>query len=219
MRLAAALLMAVFVTHLHAQAPDTVTLNFVNADIEGVVKAVSEITGKNFVLDPRVKGTVNIVSARPVSRALVYEIFLSALRLQGYAAVEERGMVQIIPEADAKLHPGRGQVQTQVFTLKYESAAQLVPVLRPLIPPSNTITAYPGSNTLVITDYAGNLQRIARIIEGIDQPGGNDPVVIPLQNASAVDVALTGHPSVPESRRRSAGRADRRRRSTRSCPV
>ena len=167
--------------------PDTVTLNFVNADIEGVVKAVSEITGKNFVLDPRVKGTVNIVSARPVSRDLVYEIFLSALRLQGYAAVEERGFVKIVPEADAKLSAhsagprARRQIQTQVFTLKYESAAQLVPILRPLIAPANTITAYPASNTLVITDYAGNLQRIARIIDSIDQPGGSDPVVIPLR--------------------------------------
>src|SRR5947199_10053359 len=95
--------------------PDVVTLNFINAEIDGVVKAVSEITGKNFVLDPRVKGTVNIVSARPIARALVYDVFLSALRLQGFAAVEERGVVQIVPEADAKLHPGRGQVQTQVF--------------------------------------------------------------------------------------------------------
>jgi general secretion pathway protein D len=191
MRLAALLLAAAFAGSLHAQAPDadTVTLNFVNADIEGVVKAVSEITGKNFVLDPRVKGTVNIVSARPIARALVYEVFLSALRLQGYAAVEDRGLVQIGPEADAKLHPGRGQVQTQVFTLKYESAAQLAPVLRPLIPPASAITAYPGNNSLVITDYAGNLQRIARIIESIDQPGGTDPVVIPLVNASAIDVA------------------------------
>ena len=217
MRLLAALLSVSLALPVQAQVPpapaqacdaDTVTINFVNADIEGVVKAVSEITGKNFVLDPRVKGTVNIVSARPVSRALVYEIFLSALRLQGYAAVEERGMVQIIPEADAKLHPGRGQVQTQVFTLKYESAAQLVPVLRPLIPPSNTITAYPGSNTLVITDYAGNLQRIARIIEGIDQPGGNDPVVIPLQNASAVDVALMVNRLFVEQAQAAGGAAD-----------
>ncbi|HYN65109.1 MAG TPA: type II secretion system secretin GspD, partial [Candidatus Limnocylindrales bacterium] len=180
---------------------DAVTLNFVNADIEGVVKAVSEITGKNFVLDPRVKGTVNIVSARPMARALVYEVFLSALRLQGYAAVEERGVVKIIPEADAKLHssPTRGprdkpraagdQIQTQVFTLKYESAAQLLPILRPLIPPANAITVYAASNTLVITDYAGNLQRIGRIIDSIDQPGGTDPVVIPLRHASALDVA------------------------------
>ena len=126
-------------------ATDPVTLNFVGAEIEGVVKAVSEITGKNFVLDPRVKGTVNIVSTKPVSRALIYEIFLSALRVQGYAVIEDRGIVRIVPESDAKLYqiPTRGpqdksnaigdRIQTQVFTLKHESAAQLVPILRPLI--------------------------------------------------------------------------------------
>ena len=85
---------------------DLVRLNFANADIEGVVKAVSEITGKNFVLDPRVKGTVNIVSAKPVSRELIYEIFLAALRVQGYAAIESRGVVRIVPESDAKLQSG-----------------------------------------------------------------------------------------------------------------
>jgi general secretion pathway protein D len=188
--------------------PDLVTLNFVNSDIEGVVKAVSEITGKNFVLDPRVKGTVNIVSARPMSRALVYEVFLSALRLQGFAAIDDRGIIKIVPESDAKLQAGqtRGpldrpraagsrtpgdQIQTQVFTLKYESAAQLLPILRPLIAPNNTITAYPGNNTLVITDYASNLQRIDKIIDSIDQPNGNDPILIPLRNASALEVAQT----------------------------
>ncbi len=200
--------------------PDMVTLNFVNADIEGVVKAVSEITGRNFVLDPRVKGSVNIVSARPMARALVYEVFLSALRLQGYAAVEDRGVVKIVPEADAKLHPGRtvgpgerpraagDQIQTQVFTLKYESAAQMLPILRPLIAPANTITVYPASNTLVITDYAGNLQRIGRIIDSIDQPGGTDPVVIPLRHASAVDVALMVNRLFAEQAQAAAGAAD-----------
>src|SRR5436190_20298453 len=172
LRLSSALfVLVVGICSLNSQAqtadPDTVTLNFLNADIEGVVKAVSEITGKNFVLDPRVKGTVNIVSARPVARALVYDVFLSALRLQGYAAVEDRGVVKIVPEADAKLHPGRtlgpserprasgDLIQTEVFTLKYESAAQLLPILRPLIAPANTIALYSGSNSLVITDYAG----------------------------------------------------------------
>jgi general secretion pathway protein D len=195
------MLLASAICHGQPAQPDTVTLNFVNSDIEGVVKAMSEITGKNFVLDPRVKGTVNIVSGRPMARALVYDVFLAALRLQGYAAVEDRGVVKIVPEADAKLHPGRivgpnergrstgDEIQTQVFTLQYESAAQLVPILRPLIAPANTISAYPASNTLVITDYAGNLQRIGRIIESIDQPGGTDPVVIPLAHASALDVA------------------------------
>jgi len=183
--------------------PDLVTLNFVNAEIEGVVRVVSEITGKNFVLDPRVKGTVNIVSAKPVSRGLVYEIFLAALRVQGYAAIEDRGIVTIVPATEARLYPSptRGprdraraagdRIQTQVFALRYESAAQLVPILRPLIAPNNTIAAYPGNNTLVITDYASNLLRIERIIDSIDQPGGTEPVVIPLRHASALDVAQT----------------------------
>ena len=181
---------------------DLVTLNFVNADIEGVVKAVGEITGKNFLIDPRVKGTMNIISARPMSRAAVYDVFLSALRLQGFAAVEGRGIVKIMPEADAKLHGTaagvvpdsprvRGdQLQTRVFDLTYESAAQLVPTLRPLISPNNTITT-PNNNTLVITDYASNLERIERIIRAVDQPSGTEPVMIHLQYASALDVAQT----------------------------
>jgi len=183
--------------------PDVVTLNFVNADIEGVVKAVSEITGKNFVLDPRVKGTINIVSAKPMSRALVYEVFLSAMRLQGFTAVEERGRVAIVPEIDAKLHQSTtlgpqdkqrsagDTIQTQVFKLQYESALQMVPILRPLITANNTINAYANNNTLVITDYASNLARIEKIIETIDQPGGADPIMIPLRYASALDVAQT----------------------------
>jgi general secretion pathway protein D len=188
---------------VRATGPDVVTLNFVNAEIEGVVKAVGEITGKNFVLDPRVKGTVNIVSARPMSRSLVYQAFLSAMRLQGFTAVEDRGLVMILPETDAKLHrsptlgpqdkagAGGDIVQTQVFKLQYESAAQMVAVLRPLIAPNNTITAYQNNNTLVVTDYASNLQRIEKIIQSIDQPSGTDPVIIPLQYASALDVAQT----------------------------
>ena len=186
-----------------ATAADVVTLNFVNADIEGVVKAVGEITSKNFLLDPRVKGTVNIISAKPISRALVYDVFLSALRLQGYAVVESRGILKIVPESDAKLNPSPtfgpdekarpagDQIRTQVFTLKYESAVQIVPILRPLITPNNTIAAHANNNALVITDYASNLQRIEKIIDSIDQPSGSDGIVIPLKYASALDVAQT----------------------------
>ncbi|MDH3438688.1 MAG: type II secretion system secretin GspD [Betaproteobacteria bacterium] len=186
-----------------AAGPDLVTLNFVNADIDGVVKVVGEITGKNFVLDPRVKGTVNIVSAKPVSRALVYQVFLSAIRLQGFTAVEERGVVMIVPETDAKVHQsptlgpqdrsraGGAIIQTQVFKLQHQSAAQIVPVLRPLIATNNAITAYNNNNTLVVTDYASNLQRIAKIIDSIDQPNDTDPIIIKLRHASAIDVAQT----------------------------
>ncbi len=178
---------------------EQVTLNFVNADIESVVKAVGVITGKNFVIDPRVKGTVNIVSSKPVPRSLTYQILLSALRLQGFSAVEGQGVVKIMPEADAKqnfsvttgksLAVSGDRIVTQVYPLQYESAAQLVPVLRPLIGPNNTIAAYPNTNTLVITDYADNVKRINKIIDSIDQPSGGELVVIKLQYASALDLA------------------------------
>ena len=181
-----------------AQDTDTVTLNFVNADIDAVVKAVAEISGRNFVVDPRVKGTVNIVSARPVARALVYPTLLSALRMQGYAAVEAGGVVKIVPEADAKTQAGpvqRGNVTasgerivTQVIALRHESAAQLVTVLRPLVSPNNTISAYIPGNAIIITDYADNLKRIDRIVASIDQPPAGEPMLVPVKNASALDV-------------------------------
>ncbi|HXT02917.1 MAG TPA: secretin N-terminal domain-containing protein, partial [Casimicrobiaceae bacterium] len=181
-----------------AQDSDTVTLNFVNADIDAVVKAVGEITGRNFLVDPRVKGTVNIVSARPVSKALVYPTLLSALRMQGFAAVESDGVVKIVPEADAKTQAGPVQranvsasgdrIVTQVIALRYESAAQLVTVLRPLISPNNTIAAYIPNNAIIITDYADNLKRIDRIVATLDQPPTGEPILVPVRNASALDV-------------------------------
>ena len=178
---------------------NTVTLNFVNADIEGVVKAMAEITGKNFVIDPRVKGTVNIISSQPVARDAVYGVFLSALRLQGFTAVEDHDLVKILPEADAKLHrnvaagqrEGGDGVQTRVFTLTHQSATQLLPTLRPLVAPNNTISALQNGNALVVTDYASNLQRLAGIIAAIDQPNDAGTAMIVLHHASALDAART----------------------------
>lgn len=179
---------------------DQVVLNFVNADLDAVIKAVGQATGKNFVIDPRVKGTVNLVTEAPVSRAQALETLGSVLRMQGYAMVESDGFTKVVPEADAKLQGSPtvigagasrgGQIVTQVFRLNYESANALVPVLRPMIAPNNTITAYPGNNTLVITDYADNLRRIARIIAAIDAPASGEIELIPLQHAIASDTAL-----------------------------
>jgi len=180
-------------------AEETVTLNFVNAEIDAVATAMGQMLKRNIIIDPRVKGTVNIVSARPVPASVAYDIFLSALRLQGFTAVEAGGVIKILPEADAKLHV-RGvtpsaasgdRLVTQIFVLKHESAAQLVPVLRPLISPNNTIAVYPNNNSLVITDYADNLRRMERIIDSIDRPSGGEPVVMPLRHASASEVAQT----------------------------
>ncbi len=174
---------------------DVVTLNFVNADIEAVVKAVSEITGRNFVLDPKIKGTVNIISARPIPKSLVYPTLLSALRLQGVAAIEGNGVTKLVLETEAKMHgsgvggAGAGdQLTTRVITLRYESAAQMVNVLRPLITPNNTIAAFPATNALVITDYAENLRRIERIVASLDQPSGGEPMIVTLKHASAFDL-------------------------------
>jgi general secretion pathway protein D len=190
-------------------AEEPVTLNFVNAEIEAVAAAVGKMTNRNFVIDPRVRGTINIVSARPVPTTAVYGIFLSALRLQGFTAVESGGVTKILPEADAKLHGGpvgsRGaasgnQLQTQVYTLKYTSAAQLMPVLRPIISPNNTIAVFAGNNSLVITDYGDNLRRIENIIEAVDRPGGGgEPVVVPLRFAAVGDVMQTLSRVLPDS--------------------
>src|SRR5215471_9114459 len=179
-------------------ADEMVTLNFVNADIEAVVKAVAEMTGRNFVLDPKVKGTINIVSARPVPVSLVYPTLLSALRLQGFTAVESGGLTKIIPEADAKQNASPvsvggvaasgDQLVTEVYVLKSESAVQLVNVLRPLITPNNSIAAVPTGNALVITDYADNLKRIDRIIASLDVPPAGEPIIVPLRYASAIDL-------------------------------
>lgn len=182
-----------------AAPEEKVSLNFVNADIEEVVRAVSHITGRNFLMDPRVKGTINIVSASPVPASLAYDILLSALRMQGFAAVESGGVTKVMPEADAKLHIGASgdaraggdKLVTRVYMLKNESAAQLVPILRPLIAPNNIVVAYPNNNALVVTDYAGNLKRIEQIISSIDQAGAEEPIVIPVKYGSALDLATT----------------------------
>ncbi len=179
---------------------DGVMLNFANAEIDSVVRAVSKITNRNYLVDPRVKGTLNIVTTKPVSPATAQDILRSALRLQGFAVVDENGIMKVVPEADAKQHSVpvskarsalRGdQLITQVFTVKNESATQLLQVVRPLVSANNTVTASAASNTLVVTDYAENVGRIARIIDAIDVPQG-DVAVIPLKHASALDLAST----------------------------
>ncbi|HEX3061176.1 MAG TPA: type II secretion system secretin GspD [Usitatibacter sp.] len=192
-----------------ADGDEKITVNFVNADIQSVIKAVGQQTGRNFILDPRVTGTVNIVSERPVSRDLLYQIFLSALRVQGYAAVEGDGFVKIVPEAEAKTSAGPvgeqaaripgDRIVTQVFILQNENAVQLVPVLRPLVTANNFIAAYPANNAIVITDYATNVRRIGEIIRAVDLPSAGEVQVIRLRNASAIDIAGILQRVVPET--------------------
>jgi len=179
---------------------EPVTLNFVGAEIEAVARTMATITGRSVVVDPRVRGTINLSTDRPVAPAAALNQFAAALRLQGFALVDTGGLYKIVPEADAKLQgnvvsagavsalPASNTVVTQIFRLNHENANNLVPVLRPLIPPNNTINVNPGNNSLVITDYAENLQRIARIVAALDIPGASDIEIIPLQHAVAADI-------------------------------
>lgn len=214
-RMAGALAL-VFACQAYAAPDEPVMLNFVNVDIDTVVKAIGDISGKNFVLDPRVKGTVNIVSARPVPRELSYQILLSSLRMQGFTAVEGDGVIKIVPEADAKLHARVGNARrgdgdrliTKVFILRHGSANQLVPVIRPLISPNNTVAAMPQANAVVVTDYADNIRRIEAIIDSIESASAADTVVLPVKYASAVEMASQLNKLMQEASTGAANAAD-----------
>ncbi|MES2322053.1 MAG: type II secretion system secretin GspD [Pseudomonadota bacterium] len=184
-----------------AAPEDQAALNFVGADIESVIKAVGHYTGMTFIIDPRVKGTLTLVSEKSISKSQAFSLLTSALRLQGYAVVTGDGYAKVVPEAEAKLQSsptnvGTGkssvkgdQVATQIYHLSYESAANLTAVLRPLISPNNSIMANPGNNSLVITDYADNLARLSKIIAALDAPVAADMDIVPVRNGIASDMA------------------------------
>ncbi len=175
-----------------------VQLNFVDADIPAVLRALSRATGRQFLADPRVKGQLTLVSEGEVPAHTAYDMLQAALRMQGFAVVEVGGVSQVVPEADAKLlggpvadadRPADNGMITRTYRLQYENAVNLIPVLRPIVSANNPINAYPGNNTVVVTDYAENLKRVAQIIANIDTPGAIDTDVVPVQNGIAADIA------------------------------
>ncbi len=189
-------------THRNPARPsnpsDLVSMQFDNTDIGELARTIALITGRTVVVDPRVKGTLSLNTDRPVSKAAAFNQFVAALRLQGFALVDTGGIYKILPEAEAKLQaaevndtaspPGGQQMATQIFRLSHENASNLIPILRPLISPNNTINLNPGTNSLVVTDYADNLRRIGRIIAALDLPSTSDLEIIRLQHAIASDI-------------------------------
>ncbi|QWD39660.1 type II secretion system secretin GspD [Polynucleobacter paneuropaeus] len=177
----------------------TVTLSFNNADIESVASVVAKTTGQTILVDPQVKGTITLISNKPVTKTKALDSFSTALRTSGFALVETNGIYRVVTQADAKLvstsvTTGKvkqegDQIITRVFKLNYESANSLLPVLRPLVSPNNTINAYPGNNTIVVTDYASNIQRISELLDSIDAPTSSDVQTIKLRYAIALDIA------------------------------
>lgn len=182
-----------------AAAPTpTVTLNLKDADIGALISTVAEITGKNFIVDPRVKAKITVISSKPMNKNEVYQVFLSILDVHGFAVVPSGNVLKIVPDINAKQSSiptlpdkesaGTDMVATQIIPIHNVSAAQLVPILRPLIPQQGHLAAYPATNVLIISDRATNIERLVKIIGRIDQAGDNDVEVIPLQHASAAEV-------------------------------
>ena len=175
-----------------------ITPNFKDADITQITEAVAAATGKNFIVDPRVRAQVTMISSTPMSPAAFYEAYLAILQVHGFIAVQAGEVIKILPDATARQIPSvdlpdhvsatSDEIVTQVIDVKNVSAAQLVPVLRPLIPQYGQLAAYPASNILIISDRANNVNRIIRIIRRIDQVGDQDVEVIPLQNASSAEI-------------------------------
>jgi general secretion pathway protein D len=181
-----------------AQEP-TITPNYKDADLNQIVEAVSMITGKNFIVDPRVRAQVTMLSATAMPPEAFYQAFLSILQVHGFVAVPAGNVIKIIPDANARQVPGddlpdrisstSDEIVTQVIGVKNVSAVQLVPILRPLIPQYGQLAAYPAANMLIISDRANNVSRIQRIIQRIDQEGDDAvPEIVQLQNATAGDI-------------------------------
>ncbi|THF60460.1 type II secretion system secretin GspD [Pseudothauera rhizosphaerae] len=179
-----------------ADVEDQVVLNFQDAEIQAVISALARFLGRNFLMDPRVKGQITLVSDGEIGADTAYGMLVSALRMRGFTIVDVGSVSRVVPVADARLQGGAvddpaagGGIATRTFRLAYENAEALVPVLKPMIAPENSIAAYAANNTIVITDYVDNLERIARIVESIDTPTALDTEVVKVHNGVAVDIA------------------------------
>ncbi|MDX1593259.1 MAG: secretin N-terminal domain-containing protein, partial [Gammaproteobacteria bacterium] len=176
-----------------------ITLNFKDADIRSVIETVAELTGRSFLVDPRVQGKVTVLTSRQLSTEQVYEVFLSILELNGFAAVDSGEVTKIIPAAGAKTSPtplvanpddapGDAEV-SRVIELQSVRAAELVPLLRPLLPQEGHLAAHNASNVLIISGRAANVARLEQVIRRIDQDSDSDVEVVRLRHASAGEVA------------------------------
>ncbi len=190
-------LLVVLPLGVRAQNDGGTTLNLKDAEINSLITTVSELTGTNFIVDPRVKGKVTVLSSTPMSPEELYSVFLAVLQVHGFAAVPAGPVTKIVPEVGAKQDGGsyfefeglaEDEIVTRVLEIQNVPAAQLVPILRPLVPQYGHLAAYSPSNMLIISDRAANVQRMAEIIRRIDQATDADVEVIRLQYASAADV-------------------------------
>ncbi len=178
-----------------------VTLNFKNADIRAFIEFVSGFSGKNFLVDNRVKGKVTIVSPTPIPESEAYDVFLSVLEVNGFATVPSGSIIKVVPRAESKqkslpvrtvgMQEADDAMVTQVVRLQYADAQQLVALIRPLISPNSHLVAYPRGNMLLLTDSASNIRRIQRILKMLDRKDAVGVQLFKLRHASADKLATT----------------------------
>jgi general secretion pathway protein D len=206
----------VFQTAFQTVKAEEVTLNFSDADLVAVINSVSQITGKNFIIDPRVKGKVTVVSAKPLNEDEVYNVFLSILQVHGFATVPTKNAIKIIPDATAKQNATPitnstrnpdDQLITRVLTIEHMNSAQLVPILRPLVAQQGHLAAYAATNVLIISDRAANIRRLERIVSEMDKESDSDIEVIKLKHAFAAEVVrlLSGLSNASPEQKASGG--------------
>lgn len=194
--IAGAIVLSMALTAVPSRA--NVTLNLKDADISTLIATVSDVTGKNFIVDARVKGKVTVISSTPMSNDGLYETFLAVLSVNGYAVIPSGEAYKIVPEASARTEGGvtfgngnqmpMDEVVTHAYQLQNISAAQLVPLLRPMVPQWGHLAAYQANNTLIISDRAANVERIGRLILQMDQAGDREIEYVRLQYAAASEV-------------------------------
>jgi general secretion pathway protein D len=195
------LLLALALTLFSMQAvvaEEKLSLNFANTDIDAVINAVGKLTGKNFIVDPRVKGKVTVITNQPLNKEEVYQVFLSLLNVHGFAAIPGESAIKIVPDVNAKQESIKtvqharfqdgDELITQVIPVKHINASQLIPILRPLIPQRGHLAANAESNVLIISDTSSNVARLLEIIDRIDQEVDTEVEMIRLKHANATDV-------------------------------
>ena len=172
-----------------AFAADMVKINFRDADIRSVIESVAEITGESFVLDPRVKGKVTIISPEAIDKSLLYEAILSAIQVQGYQAIRDGAVTRIVPfnQSFNLAGGGNSQLVTEILKVRYVQAATLIPVLKPLMSNGARVQAYNQSNYLVVSDIRSNVDRLKMLLNQLDDPDQTAVEVITLEHISAAE--------------------------------
>ncbi len=182
------------VTTNSSQQEERWTINLKNADIREFIDQVAEITGETFIVDPRVKGQVSVLSKTPLTLSEVYQLFLSVMSTHGFSVVTQGDQARVIPNAEAKAEANSGggatgNLETRLIQVQQGSVAELIPLIRPLVPQYGHLAAVTSANALIISDRSANIARIEDLIRQLDQKNSNDYSVVNLQHAWVMDAA------------------------------